>query len=199
MRPFNGYKAERKAAREILPTGGYVARILDAKEIGYTWGSVLEISFDICEGDFRDFFATDYRSNTAEDKKWRGTYRLTVPKDDGSEKDGWTKNTFNGAMWAVEESNPGYRWSWDETTLKGKLVGVIYRNKEWEMNGNTGWTTECGMFDTVDNIRSGKFKPMKDKPLKNKAAAPAFGGGAWTPAGTAVNIGFSEPDGDLPF
>ena len=199
MRPFNGYKAERKSTRETLPTGGYVARILDAKEIGYTWGSVLEISFDICEGDFRDFFATDYRSNTAEDKKWRGTYRLTVPKDDGSEKDGWTKNTFNGAMWAIEESNPGYRWSWDETTLKGKLVGVIYRNKEWEMNGNTGWTTECGMFDTIDNIRSGKFKPMKDKPLKNKAAAPAFGGGAWTHAGAAVNIGFSEPDGDLPF
>lgn len=199
MRPFNGYKAERKSAREILPAGGYIAKIMDAKEIEYTWGSVLEISFDICEGEYRDFFATDYRSNTSEDKKWRGTYRLTVPKDDGSEKDGWTKNTFNGAMWAIEESNPGYRWAWDEKSLKGKTVGVLYRNREWEMNGNTGWTTEAAVLDTVDNVRNGKFKLPKDKPLANKKATPAFGGGAWTSAGAAVNIGFSEPDGDLPF
>lgn len=198
MRPFNGYKAERKTAREILPVGGYVAKILNAKEIEYTWGSVLEISFDICEGDYRDFFAADYRGNTDENKKWRGNYRLNVPKDDGSEKDGWTKNTFNGAMWAIEESNPGYRWAWDETTLKGKTVGVIFRNKEWEYEGKTGWTTEAGILDTVENIRSGKFKSLKDKPLKAKPAAPAFGGG-WPVAGAAVNVSYSEPDGDLPF
>lgn len=194
MRPYSGYKAERKSAREILPAGGYVARIMDAKENVFEWGRKLEISFDICEGEYRDFFAADYRSNTNEDRKWRGVYRLTVPKDDGTEKDGWTKNTFNGAMWAIEESNPGFRWAWDETALKGKFVGVIFRNKEWEMNGNTGWTTECGMLNSADNIRCGKFKPLKDKPLKAKPAA-----NAWSPAGALINIGFSEPDADLPF
>ena len=191
MRPYSGYKAERKSARETLPAGGYVAKILDAKEVTYTWGSVLVISFDITEGQYRDFFANDYRANSNEDKKWRGTYRLNVPKDDGTEKDGWTKNTFNGAMWAIEESNPGYRWAWDENSLKGKAVGVIFREKEWEKDGKSGWFTECGMLETVDKIRSGDFKPLKPKALPEKpVAAPA-----WSPAGAAIDIS----DGDLPF
>lgn len=191
MKQFNGFKAERQTAREALPAGGYVAKIMDVKEIAYDWGNVLAISFDIAEGEYKDFFAADYRNNSNEDKKWRGVYRLTEPKDDGSEKDSWTKNTFNGAIWAIEQSNPGYHWDWNEAALKGKTVGVIYRNKEWEMNGNTGWSTEAGMLDTVDRIREGKFKPLKDKPLKSKTTTS----GAFAPASfTPVTDG-----DDLPF
>ncbi|MFR8011236.1 MAG: hypothetical protein ACLU8W_05690 [Clostridia bacterium] len=57
MRPFNGAKAERRAQREILPAGGYVAKILDAKEVEYSWGTVLLVSFDIAEGEHKDFSA----------------------------------------------------------------------------------------------------------------------------------------------
>lgn len=169
MKAFNGYKAQKQGGtREILPAGGYVAKILNAEEKRYDWGDVLLISFDISEGERAGFFNKDYQENANEDKKWRGTYRLPIPKDDGSERDGWTKNTFGGAMWAIEESNPGYAWSWDEKTLKGKTVGVLFRNKEWEMNGNTGWTTECCKLESADDIRNGKFRMPKDKPLKNK-------------------------------
>lgn len=169
MKAFNGYKAQKPGgAREILPAGGYVAKILNAEEKRYDWGDVLLISFDISEGERTGFFNKDYQENANEDKKWRGTYRLPIPKDDGSERDGWTKNTFGGAMWAIEESNPGYAWDWDEKTLKGKTVGVLFRNKEWEMNGNTGWTTECCKLESADDIRNGKFRMPKDKPLKNK-------------------------------
>lgn len=169
MKSFNGYKAQKQGgAREILPAGGYVAKILNAEEKRYDWGDVLLISFDISEGERTGFFNKDYQENANEDKKWRGTYRLPIPKDDGSERDGWTKNTFGGAMWAIEESNPGYAWDWDEKTLKGKTVGVLFRNKEWEMNGNTGWTTECCKLESADDIRNGKFRMPKDKPLKNK-------------------------------
>jgi hypothetical protein len=76
-------------------------------------------------------------------------------------------------MWAIEQSNPGYTWDWDEKKLKGKKIGVIYRNREWEYNGNTGWTTEAGGSESVENIRAGKFKMLKDKPLKNKSASSA--------------------------
>lgn len=169
MKAFNGYKAKKQGgAREILPAGGYVAKILNAEEKRYDWGDVLLISFDISEGERTGFFNKDYQENANEDKKWRGTYRLPIPKDDGSERDDWTKNTFGGAMWAIEESNLGYAWSWDEKTLKGKTVGVLFRNKEWEMNGNTGWTTECCKLESADDIRNGKFRMPKDKPLKNK-------------------------------
>lgn len=166
MKAFNGFEAKKSAGREILPVGGYVAKILNAEEVTYDWGSVLLVSFDVIEGDYRDFFAKDYKAQDSEDKKWRGTYRLNIPKDDGSEKDGWTKRTFGNAMWAIESSNPGYHWNWDEASLKNKVVGVLFRNREWEMNGNTGWTTECCAMTSVDDIRQGTFKTPKDKPLK---------------------------------
>ena len=80
----------------------------------------------------------------------------------------------------MQESNPGYVWNWDENTLKGKKYGALFRNKEWEMDGNTGWTTEAGGAVTAEDIRTGNFKPLKDKPLKDKptqqqaaASAPA--------------------------
>ena len=186
MKAFNGYKAEKAATREQLPVGGYVAKILDAEEVTYTWGSVLVISFDIAEGEHAGFWKKDYQNQTGEDKKWRGTYRLTIPADDGSEKDEWSKRRFGNAMWAVEQSNPGYHWDWQEQTLKGKLVGVIYRNREWEMNGQTGWTTECGTLIDAESARKGDFKPLKDQPLNKKAAAPA---GSFA----------SMDDDDLPF
>ena len=62
------------------------------------------------------------------------------------------------------------------------------------MNGNTGWTTECGMFDSANNIREGKFKPLKDKALKSKPAAVSWA----TPAAPTFGD-YTAPDGDLPF
>lgn len=171
MRPFNGYKPQKQGGtREILPAGGYIAKILNAEEKNYTWGNVLLISFDIAEGEHAGFFNADYQNNTNEDRRWRGTFRLHIPKDDGSEKDGWTKNTFNGAIWAIEESNPGYAWNWDEKTLKDKMVGVLFRNEEWRSSntGNTGWDTKCCKLESIEDIRNGKFKIPKDKPLANK-------------------------------
>lgn len=192
MKKFSGYKPEKSAGgREILPVGGYVAKILDAKEINYDWGDVLLISFDIIEGEYKDFFKVDYANQTREDKKWRGTFRLVQPKDDGSERDDWTKRTFNNAMFCIEDSNPNYTWEWDEKTLKGKIVGVLFRNREWEMDTEqgykTGWTTECCTFVTVDDVRDNKFKMPKDKPLKNKSSNSA---GGFIPI---------DDDSDLPF
>lgn len=184
MKAFNGYKPEAPRRREPLPAGGYVAKILEAKEITYDWGTIILVSFDVAEGEHKDFFVKDYRDQTQEDKKWRGTFRLREPKDDGSEQDEWAKSAFNRSMWAVEQSNPGYHWDWNEAGLKGKAVGVLFRNKEWEIDGNTGWTTECCALDSVENIKGGKFKAPKDKPLKEKRQD------AFAPIGS---------DGDLPF
>lgn len=178
MKQFSGFKAEKSTTREQLPAGGYVAKILNAEEVTYSWGSVLEIFFDILEGAHAGFFKKDFDAQQREDKKWRGKYRLSVPKDDGSEKDGWTKRTFNNAIYCIEDGNPGYHWNWDETTLKGKTVGVLFRNEEWEHNGNTGWSTRACALACVGDIKDGKFKMPKDKPLKNKqSSTPAIPGG----------------------
>ena len=45
------------------------------------------------------------------------------------------------------------------------------------MNGRTGWSTEAAASDSVENIRAGKFRMLKDKPLpesRKAAVAPQF-------------------------
>lgn len=175
MKQFNGFEAKKAAGeREYLPVGGYVAKILDAKEITYDWGNVIQISFDVIEGPCKDFFKNDYNGQTAEDKKWRGTYRLREPSGDGSEKDGWTRRTFGNSIWSIESSNSGYHFDWDESKFKGKIVGVLFRNAEWEYDGKTGWRTECCALTDVESIRAGKFRTPKDKPLKKQAETASF-------------------------
>ena len=172
MKAFNDFKAEKASGgREILPAGGYVCEIKNAKVETYNGGfSSLVLAIDVIEGQYAGIFKRDFDNNTREDKKWRGRYAVSIPKDDGSEMDAWTKRTFGNFIWAIQESNPGFVWDWDEKKLKGKKIGVIYRNREWEFNGNTGWTTEAGGSASVEDVRTGSFKPLKDKPLKNRPA-----------------------------
>lgn len=188
LKSYNNYSAKKSTTREPLPAGGYVCKILDVKLVNYSWGDVLVLSHDVIEGPHQGHFKQDYQGQTNEDKKWRGTVRINLPKDDGSEKDAWTKRTFENSMWAFEASNPGFRFEWDEQRLKGLIVGVLYRNKEWEMNGNRGWTTESCALTSIDDIRSNSFRMPKDKPLK---AAPA-------PAASYGSFAESDDD-DLPW
>ena len=65
-----------------LPKGGYIAKIMDCHEEdsanGYRW---LAFSFDIAEGEHKGHFAEQYRANTNENKKWRGTYNAFIPDE----------------------------------------------------------------------------------------------------------------------
>lgn len=168
MKPFEFEAKKTSSGREILPAGGYVCEIKSAKEETLSWGSRLVIAFDVCEGEYAGFYKRDFDNNTNENKKWRGVYRVSIPKDDGSEQDGWTKRTFGNFIWAIQESNSGYAWNWDEKTLKGKKLGIIIREEEWEIDGRTGWTTKAAGSISVDDCRSGKFRMLKPKPLKNR-------------------------------
>lgn len=188
MKKFDVEIKRNSGSGEPLPAGGYVAKIMNAEVKEYSWGEVLVISFDIAEGEYKDFFATQYRENTNEDKKWKGNFRLTVPQESNQYYDS-QKKIFGNCLACIEESNSGYHWDWDEAKLKGKMVGVLFRNFEWEMNENTGWSTECGTFVGVDDIRNGNFWQMKDRPLKNKQAEAK-----------PVETMFEEiDDDDLPF
>ena len=84
IKQYTGMKAEKAVSGEPLPKGGYVAKIVGAKVEEYSWGSVLVIALDVAEGDHAGFFRKQYDANANEDKKWKGTYRLTVP-DEGSQ------------------------------------------------------------------------------------------------------------------
>ena len=175
MKKWSDFEAKKTGSgREILPAGAYVCEIKSVKEESFDWGNKLAMMIEIIEGEYKDFWRRDYDNNTNDDRKWRGVFRIDIPKDDGTEQDSWTKRKFGNFIWAVQESNPGYVWAWDEKTLKGKKIGVIYRNFEWAIDGRTGWSTEAGGAISVEDCRNGKFKMLPDRPLKDKdRPAPA--------------------------
>lgn len=163
-------EAKAYAEAERLSAGGYVLKIEDVKyEEGREGKSdVIIFRFDIAEGEYAGFFRKNFEENTQEDKKWKGTYRLYVPKDDGSEQDAWTMKRFKTVMNAFEDSNSGYHWDWDEMTLKGKLVGALFNDKEYCFKGRTGFFTNCHSLIAADRIRKGKFKIPEPTYLKNR-------------------------------
>lgn len=164
-----------QAAREYvpLPAGGYLVKIVDARvedvtardDPGTVLFSVLKLGLDISEGEYSGYYRNDFNAQQREDKRWKGVLRQYLPKEDGTEKDGWTASALKALIAAVEESNPGFHFDWDEKKLKDKVAGCLFRSEEWAFNGRTGWTTRPYKLISVDAVRSGKFRVPNKKPL----------------------------------
>lgn len=173
-KPNNWNDVQEFSDRPKLPLGAYVCKVRKAVVQSNDYGEQLCVLFDIFEGEFKGFFDDDFKANTRADKKWKGVLRLWLPKHDGSEKDEWTKSTLKGMVTAFEKSNPGYQWNWDEASLTGKMVGILFRNEEWKYEKKIGWAVRPFRAISVDSVRSGDFTLPKDKPLKNKSAASGY-------------------------
>ena len=167
MKAFGGYDEAKKAAQstggERLPVGAYVCEI---KNVQYVTGENgnsdrIDILFDIAEGDLKGFFKKQYDANQNEDKKWKGRKSIYVPTDDGSERDGWTKNTF--AKWtnAFEDSNDGYKWDWKEEKWKGLKVGIVFGETGTIIEGREIVYTEPRFAVEADKVRKGTAPKAK--------------------------------------
>ncbi len=173
MQPIKNFEAKKENSNQALPAGGYVARVIGAEVRNSGHGDRLVIAFEIAEGEYKDFFKKKFDADTRKDKKWKGVYRLSVPQE-GHQYYKNQKRDFENFIWAIEESNPGYTWEWNEATLKGKFIGVLFRDKEYDFeneNGNrvSGWTTECCRTTDIQSIRGGDFKIPKAKALNKPA------------------------------
>lgn len=195
IKKFGDY-AQTKAYTdsEQLPRGGYVCKIINAKVIENQYGQSIKVAFDIEEGEHKGYFKNKFDSNTNEDKKWPGIYLLNVPNDDGSEKDGWTKRKFRTFTDALEESNSGYHFDWDEQKFKGKLIGLVFNYREYEFNGRTGMTPNPARATSAKKIRDGKFKVPADKILSGSSRS-ASGSSS---SGDFMNIPNTTED-EIPF
>lgn len=194
-KPTNWNEVREITERKVLPVSAYVCRIKKAVVQDSGYGDQLCVLFDISEGDFLGYYANEYKENQNKEKKWKGVLRVWIPKDDGTEKDEWTKRRFKGFVSSVERSNNGYVWDWNEASLSGKEVGVLFRSEEWEYSGKTGWYTRPFIALSVDSVNNGEFTIPDPKPLKKSTL------GAFKPVPDATN-GFAEindDDAELPF
>lgn len=158
---------------EALPKGGYVMKIMGAEVCENSRRQYIKIGMDVAEGEYASFFEKAYRADQREDKKWSCNYLLSIPTDDGSEQDGWTKRKFRTFTDALEASNEGYHFDWDEQKFKGKLIGGLFNIREYEKNdGSIGSATNLARVTTVQKVREGKYKLPADKLIQRTAQVP---------------------------
>lgn len=167
MKSFNGYDDAKKQAEAQgsakLPKGAYVCKIKQVRYESSENGDRIVLAFDVNEGEYKGFFQKQFDENTSEDKKWKGRVNIFVPKDDGSEKDGYTKKTFAGWTSAIEKSNNGYVWDWDETKWKDKLVGIVFGETGTVIEGKEVVYTEARFAVEAQKVRDGKAPEAKFK------------------------------------
>ena len=164
MKKWNGYETTQvMGGKKKLPVGAYVCKVLEAREESYGWGSVLVIHFDIAEGEYKNFYREQYEKQD-KNKKWKGVHRISCPTDDGTPKDERLKKAFKTFIHHIETSNKGYTWDWNETTLRGKQFGGVFGEKEYEIDGNSGFFTTMRYTCEVDRLD----KVQLPKPLMLK-------------------------------
>lgn len=181
-----------------LKLGGHICKIMQVKETTSKAGKeMLEISLDIAEGDQKDYFAQQYKSDTRENKKWGCVVYQLVKDNDGN-----TSKGFKTFITSAENSNSGFKVSWGNNfaaCFKGKLIGGVFGREQY-LNSycEKKFATKCVQFRSVESIRNGVDIP-EDK-LLPESQDNGYGPG-YTPS--TIGDGFMNiPNGleeELPF
>lgn len=160
MKKINNWEnVKENTSIERIPAGGYICgikRVTDVPEKEY-----LKIEFDICRGEYKNFFQKQYDADTREDKKWPNaatTYR--------SYKDS-AASMFRGFTNAIEKSNKNYHWDFDEKTLVNKIMGVILGDEEYmNQSGKVRVRTHVVAVRSTDTIENNQFTVPELKKLE---------------------------------
>lgn len=177
MKPINGAKAEAPTggAYPMLPKGLYIGTIQAVKIEGNEPDQQLVIRLDISEGEYAGYYTKRYHHDKEAggrfEVRYKGDWRLQIPNEANPKRQhyDWDLRSFNNFIFAVEDSNEGYHWDWNEGGLKGKTVGINVRQGSY--NGNP--YTVVGRLESAKAIREGKVRVMKDMEPRGNAFEPA--------------------------
>lgn len=175
--------------RMTLPAGLYDAHIIAARVDDPEDKPCLLIQVEIDSGDYKDFYHKLYEAQQGGQypAKYKGVFRVLLPDGRDEEHDAWRQKALEWAVWAIEQSNRGYHWDWDESRLKGLKIGLNVREREYYYNKRFGVHTEIGRLESLaamhDPDESKWPKVMKkrllserDRKQKEQDEANASGG-----------------------
>lgn len=176
----NDYDSVSVGGGKTLPAGGYVCKIIKAR---VTESSdhlpMVEALFDICEGEYANYFGDKHRRNLMNDPKseYPRSGRIKVVAVDA---EGKTKRVFKSFNTAVEHSND-FILPRDTNAylnaLAGKYVGVIFGREEFKgTDGKNHWATKPRWYRSVEDIENGDYEVPEDTYLAPSAPS-AFGSG----------------------
>lgn len=145
---------------ESLELGGHEVVIKKAYEYtGQSGNTSLKIEVDVCGDDKQaGFFQKQFDNNPSADKKWpNGACRYVSLREDEM-----CLAMYKGFITAVENSNTGYKWDFDETTLVGKkLCGVFGLEEYTKSDGTVGVSTKLVQFRSLDKLADVKIPKVK--------------------------------------
>ncbi|MDY2887340.1 MAG: hypothetical protein SOT25_00990 [Malacoplasma sp.] len=134
---------------KALPIGAYECKIVNAVE-NYNEQSgktTLKVMVDIASGEYKDYFKKKYDSNTAIDRRWDNNATKFLAFE------GENTSFFKGFITIVENSNVGYKWNWEESTLRDKkLVGVFQYEEYEKQDGTRGIKVRLTKFRSLDKL-----------------------------------------------
>ena len=201
MKPsYKGFEAKKSGGFiELPPVGAYVGEILNVeflpKDGDKQFRDAIRLYIDITEGEYKGRFMevwNDQKERFGDKVAYKGIFNL-MPPTEGDED--WRKRVFEGNLWCVEQNNPGYAWDWHEEKLKGKKIGFSVRRKLYTYKDKKtdeikeGQTMEIAKFETIDDVRNGKCKPMNDRDTRDKDALESSTDGSnFTEVSTTVEV-----------
>lgn len=207
LEPVNGFENVQAPSDFWKPPAeAYECKIFSAemKTSDYDEGTKwLEVLYDIASGPYKGYYKKLWEYDKPDpDRRWKGMIKIWWPKEDGTDKDNWTKRNLKGFTNALEGSNMDYTWDWDEAKLAGMAVGILYRNEQWQLDdGRTGWTARPYRAISIMDIRDNRYMIPKDKPLTGAGGgygSAAYGSAAYG-AASANSFAEVQDDGELPF
>ena len=166
MRKPQGYDEAPAITGEgqALPPGLYVSQIKMAIEENKNGKAVLAIAYDIAEGEYKGFYQQRYDADKSPDKKWPGIHRQYT--------EGKSTGFFKGLITSIEESNPGYQWNWDESTLKGKRFGAIMGREQFlTQDGQKRFATKIFWVRSIEGLKNAAIP--EDRLLSDASAGHA--------------------------
>ena len=153
MEPIKDFdKVEAKGMDDFrgLPIGAYECVIKDARlnHNEETGKNTLKISIDIASGEYKDYFLKAYETDTRIDRKWNNNAVRYIAYE------GDNVAFFKGFITTIENSNIGYKWNWEESTLKGKKVCGVFQYEEYEkQDGTRGIKVRLNKFRSLDKLK----------------------------------------------
>lgn len=159
-----------------------------------TGKSMTVLTLDIARGRFKNFYFDQTKKSTDGKERYLKMYVL-------ADDDPKSVAKLKGIIAAIEKSNPGFVFDWNNQSLVGKLVGGMLQEKQYyKSNGTIGETVKISYLCSIESAESGELRipPKEMVALSQQPYIPGAGVNEFGGSG-----GFDDSptptDEDLPF
>lgn len=166
---YDDVEAREGVVSKSLPAGNYECVIVGAKvKKSQSGKEMLVLALDIDAGEYKGYWRDKF------DQKRKYNSKAKFPCVYRQLTEGNHTAFFKGLIKAIEESNKGFKFDFDESKLQNKKLGVMFGEEEFRGRDGDILTSCKPMY--VCSLKSLNDKPvLAPKKLKQDTGASATG------------------------